>query len=79
MQTHARLFLMRGTRIVRMFELKLSVKRIVWWYFSWLPRLVRSKISFGRMNSSSLLWLWSRPCDLATAPNALTNFVTNPR
>lgn len=43
MQTHARLFLIRAARIVRMLELKSSMKRIVWWYFSWPACLVRSR------------------------------------
>lgn len=41
METRAWLFL-TTRRIVRMFGIKSSMKRIVWWYFSWPACLVRS-------------------------------------
>lgn len=41
METRAWLFL-TTPRIVRMFGIKSSMKRIVWWYFSWPACLVRS-------------------------------------
>lgn len=63
MQTQAQLFLTGGTRIVRIFELKSSVKRIVWWYFSWPAHLVRSRqpwpdeLSLTALAVGSALWL----------------------
>lgn len=41
METRAQLFL-TTPGIVRMFGIKSSMKRIVWWYFSWPACLVRS-------------------------------------
>lgn len=41
MQTRVQLFL-TTPGIVRMFGIKSSMKRIVWWYFSWPACLVRS-------------------------------------
>lgn len=62
MQTHARLFLIRAARIVRMFEIKSSMKGIVRWYFSWPACPVRSgrpwPFELGLSASAAVWILW---------------------